>query len=195
MNTLKIGLLLTAITALFVVTGRAIGGQSGMVIALVLAVVMNFGSYWFSDKIVLGMSGARQVSIQEAPALYHMTEELTMRAGLPMPKLYVVNDPQPNAFATGRNPQNSAIAVNSGLLEILDRREVEGVLAHELGHIQNRDTLIMTIYRYRRRRNYDAGADGPLRCDVRRNAPQRPRRRQPNRRAHSLFSWRRSRQC
>jgi heat shock protein HtpX len=144
-NTLKVGLLLTGLTALFVLAGRAVGGQSGMIMAFCLAVAMNFGSYWFSDKIVLKMTGAQPMGPQQAPALFEMTQTLAQRAGLPMPKLYVIDDPQPNAFATGRNAQNAAVAVNSGLLEILDRREVEGVIAHELAHIKHRDTLTMTL--------------------------------------------------
>jgi heat shock protein HtpX len=145
LNTLKVGLLLTAMTALFVLLGRAIGGQSGMMMAFGFALLMNVGSYWYSDKIVLSMSGAKPVSPQEAPQLYEMTERLCARAKLPMPKLYVIDDPQPNAFATGRNPQNAAVAVNSGLLRMLDWNEVEGVVAHELAHVKHRDTLTMTI--------------------------------------------------
>ena len=145
LNTLKVGMMLTALTALFVLAGRAIGGQNGMLMAFFLAVAMNFGSYWFSDKIVLKMTGAQPVGPSEAPALYEMTQRLAQKANLPMPALYVIEDPQPNAFATGRNAQHAAVAVNSGLLEILDRREVEGVIAHELAHIKHRDTLTMTI--------------------------------------------------
>lgn len=145
LNTLKVGLLLTAMTALFMFIGRAIGGTGGMMMALVFAIVMNVGSYWFSDKIVLSMSGAKPVTPQEAPQLYEMTERLCRRAQLPMPKLYVIDDPQPNAFATGRNPANAAVAVNSGLLQLLDNQEVEGVVAHELAHVKHRDTLTMTI--------------------------------------------------
>lgn len=145
LNTLKVGLLLTAMTAIFMFLGRAIGGTGGMMTALVFAVVMNVGSYWYSDKIVLSMAGAKPVSPQEAPQLYAMTERLCHRANLPMPKLYVIDDPQPNAFATGRNPQNAAVAVNSGLLRMLDTDEVEGVVAHELAHVKHRDTLTMTI--------------------------------------------------
>jgi len=144
-NTLKVGLMLTALTAVFVLLGRAIGGTGGAMIAFGLAIAMNFGSYWFSDKIVLGMSGAKPLSRQAAPQLYDMTATLAQRAGLPMPKLYVIDDPQPNAFATGRNPANAAVAVNSGLLEMLERPEVEGVIAHELAHVKHRDTLTMTV--------------------------------------------------
>ena len=145
MNTLKVGLLLTVLTAIFVVMGNLIGGQQGMIFAFVLAIAMNFGSYWFSDRIVLGMSGAQPMSAADAPELYRMTAELAQRAQIPMPKLYVIDDPQPNAFATGRDPNHAAVAVNRGLLQILDKREVEGVIAHEIGHVKHRDTLIMSV--------------------------------------------------
>ena len=145
LNTLKVGLLLTVLTALVLLVGRALGGTQGMIIAFVIAMAMNFGSYWFSDKIVLKMTGAQPVDAQQAPDLYRMTETLVQRANLPMPKLYIINDPSPNAFATGRNPSHAAVAVNTGLLSLLDKREVEGVIAHELGHVANRDTLTMAI--------------------------------------------------
>lgn len=145
MNTLKVGLLLTALTALFVVAGRFIGGTNGMLIAFGLAVLMNVGSYWFSDKIVLGMYGAQPVAPGEAPQLYSMLERLAQRGGIPVPRLYIIPDPQPNAFATGRNPRHAAVAVNQGLLDLLSPDEVEGVVAHELSHIRHRDTLTMTI--------------------------------------------------
>jgi heat shock protein HtpX len=119
--------------------------MNGMIIAFVFALVMNVGSYWFSDKIVLSMYRAQPVTPEEAPDLYRMVTRLCERAQLPMPQLYVIPDPTPNAFATGRDPQHSAVAVNEGLLRILDRDEVEGVVAHELAHIKNRDTLISTI--------------------------------------------------
>lgn len=145
LNTLKVGILLVVMTALIVLIGRVVGGTAGMAIALVLAVLMNFGSYWFSDKIVLKMTGAQPVGPQDAPELYQMTQDLARLANLPMPALYIINDPQPNAFATGRSPNHAAVAVNTGLLDILDRREVAGVVAHELAHIKHRDTLTMTI--------------------------------------------------
>lgn len=145
MNTLKVGFLLSLLTALFVGIGYSLGGQSGMLMAFGFAVIMNVGSYWFSDKIVLKMYGAREVSPGEHPELYQMTENLCRKANLPMPKLYIIDDPQPNAFATGRNPQNAAVAVNQGLLDLLNRDEVEGVVAHELAHVKHRDTLTMTI--------------------------------------------------
>ena len=145
LNTLKVGLLLTILTAAVLFVGRLLGGQSGMIIAFVLAMAMNLGSYWFSDKIVLKMTGARPTSPQESPELYRMTEALVQRAGLPMPRLCIVDDPSPNAFATGRNPQNAVVAVNTGLLSLLSTKEVEGVIAHELGHVAKRDTLTMAI--------------------------------------------------
>lgn len=144
-NTLKVGILLTALTMLFVLVGRAIGGPTGAVIAFGMALLMNFGSYWFSDKIVLKMYGARPLSSHDAPALHEMTQRIAERAKIPMPALYVIEDRQPNAFATGRSPSHAAVAVNRGLLEILNRDEVEGVIAHEIGHIKHRDTLTMTV--------------------------------------------------
>jgi heat shock protein HtpX len=145
MNTLKVGVLLVALTALFIFVGDAIGGRSGAMIAFALALVMNLVSYWFSDKIVLSMYGARPLSPADAPELYRMTERLAERAGIPMPRLYVVPGPQPNAFATGRNPAHSAVAVTEGLVSLLNRDEVEGVIAHEIAHIKHRDTLTMTV--------------------------------------------------
>lgn len=145
MNTLKVGLLLTALTALFLLIGQWVGGSGGMVLALGLALAMNVGSYWFSDRIVLKMTRAVPIAPDEAPDLYAMTERLADRAGVPMPRLYLVPDPQPNAFATGRNPEHGVVAVNQGLLDLLSPREVEGVIAHEIGHIKHRDTLTMAV--------------------------------------------------
>ena len=145
MNTLRVGILLTALTALFVVVGGMLGGQGGMVIALGLALVMNVGSFWFSDKLVIKMTRAQPVSEAEAPDLHAMVARLAQRAGIPKPALYVVPDPQPNAFATGRSPARGVVAVNQGLLDVLDAREVEGVIAHEIGHIRHRDTLTMAV--------------------------------------------------
>lgn len=144
-NTLKVGILLAVLTAAVVAVGGAVGGKTGVFIAFGLALLMNVGSYWFSDKIVLRMSGAQPIGPGDAPDLYRLTEELVQRAGLPMPKLYIINDPQPNAFATGRDPQHAAIAVNTGLLNLLNRNEIAAVVAHELGHVKHRDTLTMTI--------------------------------------------------
>ncbi|HVL37867.1 MAG TPA: zinc metalloprotease HtpX [Fimbriimonadaceae bacterium] len=145
MNTLKVGFLLVALTALFIFIGNLIGGQTGVVIAFALALIMNFGSYWYSDKLVLSMTRARPVSPAEAPELHQMVDRLAAKADIPKPKVYVVDDPSPNAFATGRNPAHGAVAVNTGLLNILDRPEVEGVVAHEIAHIKHRDTLTMTV--------------------------------------------------
>lgn len=144
-NTVKTGLLLVLLAAILMAVGGMIGGRSGLTIALVLALGMNFASYWFSDRIVLMMSGAQEVSEAEAPQLYAVIRRLSQRAQLPMPRVYHMASPSPNAFATGRNPQHAAVAVTDGLLRLLDQREVEGVLAHELAHIRNRDTLIMTV--------------------------------------------------
>jgi len=144
-NTLKTTLLLGALTGLIVWIGQMMGGQTGMVIALVLAGIMNFGSYWFSDTIVLKMYRGREVGMNEAPQLYQIVHGLTTRAGLPMPKLYVIPSEGANAFATGRNPQHAAVAVTEGIVRILSRDELEGVLAHELSHVKNRDILISSI--------------------------------------------------
>lgn len=122
-----------------------LGNSSILYIGIIFALVMNVGSYWFSDKLVLKMTGANPVTKQQAPELYNIVENLAITAGLPMPKVYIVNDPAPNAFATGRNPEHAVVAVTSGLLQILDRNELEGVVAHEMAHIGNRDMLVMTV--------------------------------------------------
>lgn len=145
MNRTKTMLLLAVLTALVLFVGQALGGQTGLVIALLLAGVMNFVSYWWSDKIVLRMYGAQEINEREALELFRLVRDLTARAGLPMPKVYIIPEETPNAFATGRNPQHAAVAVTEGLVRMLDRRELAGVLAHELAHVQNRDTLIMTV--------------------------------------------------
>lgn len=144
-NVLKTTFLLTLLTILLVIMGGAVGGQGGMIIAFLLAAAMNFGSYWFSDKIVLRMYNAHQVSREEHPAFYGMIERLAARAKLPMPKVYIIPDDSPNAFATGRNPQNAAVAATEGVLRILTPEELEGVMAHELAHVKNRDILISSI--------------------------------------------------
>jgi len=144
-NLMKTGVLLAALTVLLVLIGGALGGQNGMVMAFVLAMVMNLGSYWFSDKIVLAMYRAQPVDEGSAPGLYRIVRTLATRAGMPMPRVYVIPGEAPNAFATGRNPQHAAIAVTEGILRIMSEEELEGVLAHELSHVQNRDTLIMAI--------------------------------------------------
>jgi len=144
-NTLKTTLLLGALTGIIVWIGQMMGGQQGMIIALLFAGVMNFGSYWFSDTIVLKMYRGREVGMNEAPQLYQVVHNLTTRAGLPMPKLYIIPSEGANAFATGRNPQHAAVAVTQGILRILSQDELEGVLAHELSHVRNRDILISSI--------------------------------------------------
>jgi len=145
MNYFRTALLLAALTGLFLAVGYMLGGTGGMLIAFLIAFGMNAFSYWNSDKLVLRMYGAKEVSRAQAPQLYSAVERLAARAGLPMPRVFIVEQAQPNAFATGRNPENAAVAATTGLLQILDEEEIEGVLAHELAHIKNRDTLIMTM--------------------------------------------------
>lgn len=145
MNMMRTAMLLAFMTALFMGVGFLIGGRGGMMIALVIAAGMNLFSYWNSDKMVLSAYRAQQVDARSAPEFYTMIEQLSANAGLPMPKVYVYDNPQPNAFATGRNPQNAAVAASTGLLQRLTHEEVAGVMAHELAHVQNRDTLTMTI--------------------------------------------------
>jgi heat shock protein HtpX len=145
MNRIKTVMLLGLLTAIFIGLGRLAGGQLGMMIGLGVAVLMNFGSYWFSDRIVLRTYNAQPIDEQNAPELYGIVRRLTERAKMPMPKVYLIPEGVPNAFATGRNPQNAAVAVTQGLLQVLDKDEIAGVLAHELGHVKNRDTLIMTV--------------------------------------------------
>ena len=144
-NTFKTAFLLTALTLLLMMIGRAFGGQNGMMIALAVAVVMNFVSYFFSDKIALSMYRAKPVTREELPRAYQIVERLTQRIGLPMPKIYVIPTESPNAFATGRNPQHASVAVTHGILGLLTDEELEGVLAHELGHVNNRDILISSV--------------------------------------------------
>jgi len=144
-NGFKTTMLLAALTALFMALGFAIGGRGGMVIALLVAMGMNLFTYWNADKIVLSMHGAKQVDASSAPEFYQLVAGLAQRAALPMPKVYIIDSPHPNAFATGRNPQNAAVAATTGLLNMLDRDEIAGVMAHELAHVRNRDTLIMTM--------------------------------------------------
>lgn len=145
MNTMRTAALMAALIVLFALIGQALGGDQGMVIAFLFAVVLNFGSYWFSASIVLKMYRAKEVSRQEAPELVDMVDRLRQQAGLPMPRVYVIPSDQPNAFATGRNPANSAVAVTNGIVRLLNREELEGVIAHELAHIQNRDILTGSI--------------------------------------------------
>src|SRR4051812_42127331 len=145
MNYVRTAILLAGLTALFMGVGYLIGGSSGAMIALVVAAGMNLFSYWNSDRMVLSMHGAQEVDARTAPDLYALVQTLAQRAGLPMPRVYLMDNPQPNAFATGRNPQHAAVAVTTGLLNTLSREEIAGVIAHELGHIRNHDTLTMTI--------------------------------------------------
>jgi heat shock protein HtpX len=144
-NLLKTAVLMAAITALFMAIGALIGGRAGMMFALLLALGMNFFSYWFSDKLVLKMYNAQEVDETSAPQFYGMVQELAQRAQLPMPRVYLINEDAPNAFATGRNPENAAVAATTGILRVLSARELRGVMAHELAHVRHRDILISTI--------------------------------------------------
>ncbi|MBM4135522.1 MAG: zinc metalloprotease HtpX [Nitrospira sp.] len=145
MNSLKTMVLMVTLTLMLVFIGGLLGGKTGMTFALIMAFVMNFITYWFSDKIVLKMYGAKQVSESEAPDLYGIVRRLAQKAELPMPKVYIMEQDQPNAFATGRNPKHGAVAVTTGIMKILSREELEGVIAHELAHIKHRDVLVGTI--------------------------------------------------
>jgi heat shock protein HtpX len=145
MNMLKTTMLLAGLTALLMALGYMLGGSGGAMIALLVAFAMNIFTFWNADKIVLKMHNAREVDIGSAPEFYAMVRRLAERAQLPMPKVYIIDSPHPNAFATGRNPENAAVAATTGLLAMLDRDEIEGVMAHELAHVKNRDTLIMTM--------------------------------------------------
>lgn len=144
-NWVKTAMLMAAITALFGIVGAAIGGQSGMLLALLFGGAMNLFSYWFSDQMVLKMYNAQEVDEASAPQFYGMVRELAQRAGLPMPRVYLIDENQPNAFATGRNPQHAAVAATTGILRLLSAREIRGVMAHELAHVAHRDILISTI--------------------------------------------------
>ena len=144
-NWLKTSILLAGIVALFGVVGAALGGAGGMLIALAIAAAMNVYAYWFSDKAVLSMYNAQEVDEQSAPQFYRMVRELAQNAQLPMPKVYIIDEPQPNAFATGRNPEHAAVAATTGIMQILSECELRGVMAHELTHVKHRDTLTSTI--------------------------------------------------
>src|ERR1700685_1682701 len=144
-NTFKTAFLLTALTLLLIFFGRYFGGENGMMLALAFAAIMNFVSYFYSDKIALSMYRAQPVTREELPRAYAAVERLTQKIGIPMPKMYVIPDDSPNAFATGRNPQHASVAVTQGILNLLNDEELEGVLAHELGHVNNRDILISSI--------------------------------------------------
>jgi len=144
-NTWKTFILLAGLTALLLFFGQAFGGRSGLYFALFMALIMNMVGYWFSDKIALAMTGAQEVSVQEAPDLHRLVERLAMQAGIPKPRVYIIPQDTPNAFATGRNPEHAAVAVTQGILHLLSPAELEGVLAHELAHIKNRDILISSV--------------------------------------------------
>lgn len=144
-NWLKTSILMAGIVVLFGMVGAALGGAGGMLIALAFAGAMNVYAYWFSDKAVLRMYNAREVDAQSAPKFYNLVKELAANAGLPMPRVYIIDEAQPNAFATGRNPENAAVAATTGIMQILSERELRGVMAHELAHVKHRDTLISTI--------------------------------------------------
>ena len=145
MNTLKTTFLMALLTVLLVTLGGALGGQGGMMIAFIMAAGMNFFSYWFSDRMVLSMYGAQEISESDDPRFYGIVRRLAIRAGLPMPKVYLIDSETPNAFATGRNPQHAAVAATTGILRILSEDELAGVMAHELAHVKNRDILIQTV--------------------------------------------------
>lgn len=144
-NMMKTAILMAAITGLFMAIGSLLGGQQGMMLALIVALGMNFFSYWFSDKLVLKMYNAQEVDETTAPQFYGMVRELAHKAGLPMPKVYLIHEDAPNAFATGRNPHNAAVAATTGIMRVLNERELRGVMAHELAHVKHRDILISTI--------------------------------------------------
>ena len=144
-NFAKTAVLMAAITALFIVVGGMLGGEQGMLMALLMAVGMNFFSYWFSDTMVLKMTNAQQVDERSAPQFYGLVKELAEKAGLPMPKVFLIDEDAPNAFATGRNPENASVAATTGILKILSNRELRGVMAHELAHVRHRDILISTV--------------------------------------------------
>ena len=145
MNQFKTFLLMLVMTLLFILVGSAVGGKNGVVYAFIFAGLMNFFAYWFSDKIVLRMYGAKEVSQGESPELYGIVAELTSKASLPMPKVYIMENDTPNAFATGRNPEHAAVAVTTGILKILSKEELMGVIGHELSHVKNRDILVSTV--------------------------------------------------
>ena len=144
-NMLKTAVLMAAITALFMAIGSLLGGRQGMMLALIVALGMNFFSYWFSDKLVLKMYNAQEVDETSAPQFYRMIQELAQRASLPMPRVYIIEEDAPNAFATGRNPEHAAVAATTGIMRVLTERELRGVMAHELAHVRHRDILISTV--------------------------------------------------
>lgn len=145
MNTIKLVLLLSSLAGILMIVGYFIAGKVGVAVAFIISLILNFGSYWYSDRIVLKMYGAQEVSAESSPELYDTVRDLARKANLPMPRVYIMEKETPNAFATGRNPEHAAVAVTTGIMKILDRNELSGVIAHELSHIQNRDTLIGTV--------------------------------------------------
>jgi len=145
MNTIKTTILLSFLTLILILFGLALGGRAGMVFAFFMATIMNFSAYWFSDKIVLKMYNAKQVNSDDRTGLYKIVENLSKKAQIPMPKVYIIDNDTPNAFATGRNPEHAAVAATSGILRLLSEREITGVMAHELSHVIHRDTLISSI--------------------------------------------------
>ncbi len=145
MNAVKTTLLMTVLTVLLIFVGNLIGGNNGMVFAFVFALIMNFGSYWFSDKIVLAMYGAKEITQDQHPTIFEIVQDLTTRAGLPMPRIYMIDSEQPNAFATGRDPQHAVVAVTAGIMRLMPKNEIRGVIAHELAHVKHRDILISSI--------------------------------------------------
>jgi len=144
-NAVKTTLLMTVLTVLLVLVGSLIGGNNGMIFAFVFALIMNFGSYWFSDRIVLAMYGAKEITQEQNPLIFEIVQDLTMRAALPMPRIYMIQSEQPNAFATGRDPQHAAVAVTDGIMRLMPKNEIRGVIAHELSHVKHRDILISSI--------------------------------------------------
>jgi hypothetical protein len=174
-NAFKTAFLLTALTLLLMFIGRYFGGQNGMLLALAFAAVMNFVSYFYSDKIALAMYRAQPVTREQLPRAYAAVERLTQKIGIPMPKIYVIPTDSPNAFATGRNPKHASVAVTHGILGLLNDEELEGVLAHELGHVNNRDILISSVAATIAGRNYHAGQHGALCHDLWRHGRRRPR--------------------
>jgi len=145
MNIMKTTLLMTVLTVLLVLVGGALGGNNGMIFAFVFALAMNFGSYWFSDKIVLAMYHAHEITSEQNPVIFEIVQDLTTRASLPMPRIYMIDSEQPNAFATGRDPQHAAVAVTDGIMRLMPKNEIRGVIAHELAHVKHRDILISSI--------------------------------------------------
>ncbi len=142
---MKTTLLMTVLTVLLIVVGNLIGGNNGMVFAFIFALAMNFGSYWFSDKIVLAMYGAKEITQDQSPTIFEIVQDLTTRAGLPMPRIYMIDSDQPNAFATGRDPQHAVVAVTAGIMRLMPKNEIRGVIAHELAHVKHRDILVSSI--------------------------------------------------